>query len=208
MIEPSFAEVLRRLSDRTARDVWTSMPGRIVSYDATKREADVLPVVRQPLGGYDDEPVTHEALPVLPGVPVVFPAGGGCSVVWTPTVGDHVLLVFSCIDPGAWRRSGEVSDAGTTRRHGLGGAWAIPGVAPRQMGLSAPVGLELDGPEITIGTGATHPIARGDAVVAWLDAIMAWVATSPSPPPTPGPAIPPTEFPTTADCLSPKGKVL
>jgi hypothetical protein len=67
------------------------------------------------------------------------------------------------------------------------------------MGLDAPTGLELDGPEITIGKGATHPIARGDAVVAWLNAMIPGLTAPPTPPP---------DFPTTADCMSAKGKIL
>lgn len=204
-IIPSDAEILRRLSDRTKRDIWTATPGRVEAYDAATQTADVLPVTRQPLGGYDDEATTHEALPVLPGVPVVFPTGGGCSIRWSLARGDHVLVVFATLSPAAWRRSGAVSDAGTTRRHALGYGFAIAGVGPRETGLDEPVGLELDGPEITIGTGATHPIARGDAVAAWLDAIQAWIATLAAPPPAP--IIPPPLFPTTSDVSAPKGKV-
>jgi len=200
MITPSQAEIFRRALDRRGSELWTSIPGIVQSFDPTTDEADVLPAVRQPLGGYDgDDPLQHEPLPVLPGVPVVFPAGGGCSVRWALAPGDAVLVVFATLNPAAWRRSGAVGDAGTTRRNALGYGFALAGVGPRAMGLDAPTGLELDGPEITIGKGATHPIARGDAVVAWLNAMIPGLTAPPTPPP---------DFPTTADCLSPKGKIL
>lgn len=205
MITPSQAEIFRRALDRRGSELWTAIPGIVQRFDATTDEADILPAVRQPLGGYEaDEPLTHEDLPVLPNVPVLFPAGGGCSVRWALAPGDAVLVVFSSLNPAAWRRSGEVGDAGTTRRNALGFGFALAGVGPRVTGLDAPEGLELEGPEITIGTGATHPIARGDAVVAWLDALLAWAGT---PSPRASAPIPPVDFPTTADCLAPKGKV-
>lgn len=198
---PSEPEIFRRAFSRTLAGLWTALPGRVERYDATTRTADVLPVVRQPLGGWDETQIEHEELPVLPAVPVVFPAGGGTSIVWSLAPGDHVLLVFSTLDPGAWLRSGEVSDAGLTRRHSLSGGFALPGLQPLQAGLTDPGGIELEAPEIFVGAGATHPIARGDAVAAWLDAILSAIG------PLGATVVPPPFFPTTADVRAPKGKV-
>lgn len=200
-VTPSEAEIMRRALDRHTEGLWSALPGVVQAYDAGSRTADVLPVIRQPLGGWDDTALVHEQLPVLPSVPVVFPAGGGCSVVWKLAPGDHVLVVFSTLSPAAWRRSGAVSDAGTARRSSLGYGFAVPGVGPRVEGLPDPGGLLLDGPDVLIGEGAARPIARGDAVAAWLEALKAAITA------LGGTITPPVDFPTTGDVATSKGKV-
>jgi hypothetical protein len=137
---------------------------------------------------------------VLPDVPIVFPVGGTTSITWRLAAGDGVLLVFSCLSIAGWLRTGEVSDAGDARRHGLGSAFAIPGVTPRDAHTDADA-LVLESAEIHIGAGATHPIARGDAVAAWIDALQTGITG------IGGTVTPPPDYLDPEDVSSPKGKV-
>ena len=47
MSTPSFAAVLRQLVDARLVDVHTSLPGRVVSYDATTQRASVKPLLKR-----------------------------------------------------------------------------------------------------------------------------------------------------------------
>ena len=70
-------------------------------------------------------------MPVIPCVPVVFPAAGGFSVTFPVNVGDTVLLVFASQSLDNWLFSdGHDTDPDDPRRHGLTDAIALPGLRP------------------------------------------------------------------------------
>jgi hypothetical protein len=104
------------------------MPGIVQSYDPITKTADVLPAIKRPV--YDPETGDadgHETLPVIAGVPVSFPRGGGWHLSFPLEKGDHVTLIFSEVATGQWRASGELSEPVDVRRHSLGYPVAIPG---------------------------------------------------------------------------------
>lgn len=203
MREPTEAELLRRAVKAGLASVFTSLPGRVVSFDAEAKTAVVEVVV------HDGDP-----LPPLPDVPVKFPRGGGYRLVWPLEEGDEVTLIFHGLDPSRFRASGETSAANIGRRHGIYPV-AIPG-SESELGADyepATEGLHLgkdDGSvEIVVGasqiklgsTSAAAGVAKGNVTDANIDAIKTWLATHvhptavgpSSPSTTPAPSTNPTE---------------
>jgi len=180
MREPTDPELLRAATSAGLARVWTSLPGKVVSYDPDQKTAVV-------------EVAVHDgtAPPPLPDVPVKFPRGGGYRLVWPLSPGDEVTLIFYGLDPSRFRASGEASAANISRRHGIYPV-AIPGSESELFADYEPAteGLHLgkdDGSvEIIVGasqiklgssSGATHGVAKGDVNDANIAAIKTWLTT-------------------------------
>ena len=132
-------EVLRQILDARLEGVFTACPGIVKSYDAATQTADVQPALQHTTRALDDdEPDLVESLPILARVPVLWPRGGGQFLHFPLSVGDSVLLVFCQQDTNAWIRDGGEVDPGTSDRHGLSGAVAVPGLFPASDALSGP----------------------------------------------------------------------
>jgi hypothetical protein len=180
----TFAETVREILESFSGDLHVAIPGVVESYDEGSLTADIRPGLRRYVPARDDEAEDKtEPLPVLPGVPVVWPFGGGLFVHGGLTAGDSVLLVICSTDPGAWRASdGSQVDPSHPLRHGLGGAVAIPGLLRRGAEFTpdgASIGLDGNSAQILFRTnqiraGGTEPMARADA----LDAHLAQIAAS------------------------------
>ncbi len=122
---PTFTDVLRLAVGQRLRDLHVSMPGRVESYDAATQEASVQPLIKVALS--DGKSAT---LPVINGVPVIWPRGGGAILSFPIQPGDTVLLVFGERSLDEWlQQGGEVAPA-DPRSHDLSDAVAIPGLYP------------------------------------------------------------------------------
>lgn len=184
MATPTIAEVIRAAIDSRLADVHTCLPGRVVSYDATKQQADVEIVVRSAVEASDGSTV-HESYPVIPAAPVAWPRGGGYSFQFPLAKGDHVWLMFSEAAMGFWRTSGQVSDPGDLSRHSLSYPIALPCIAPDSQTLpsaahallSAPGGGKL----VVSAGGETDAVALaglvGDVLTALKGAIDSAAST-------------------------------
>lgn len=177
--------------DGQALSMWTALPGVVASYDKDSQRAQVQPVPADIDG----------ALPLLAGVPVVFPGGGGAGIVWPLKSGDTGLLVFCSRSIARWLAAGDTGDPQSERHHHLGDAVFIPGLrAAGGVLASVPANdLEIRQPTgglIKVGQGASAAAARvGDAVSitmdpikgaelqAWLLACAAWTLGGPVPVP-------------------------
>lgn len=125
---PDLAEVIRRAVERGTARIHTSIPGRVLSYDAGSQTATVQPVIRSRFRDADGEILTYLP-PQIANVPVAFPSGGGCSITWPLNSGDPVLLVFAERSTDEWRsRKGNDHEPTDPRRFDLSDAIAIPGV--------------------------------------------------------------------------------
>jgi hypothetical protein len=177
--EPTEPELLRAATKAGLATVFTSLPGRILTYDPATKLADVEVAV------HDGDP-----LPPQSNVPVKFPRGGGYRLVWPLSPGDEVTLVFYALDPSRFRVSGQQSEASVRRRHGLYPV-AIPGSESELLAdyAAASQGLHLgrdDGAveivvtptQIKLGsTFATHGVAKGDVADVNFAALQAWAAS-------------------------------
>jgi hypothetical protein len=126
---PSLADVIRTAMEARIDTIYTALPGRILAFDRGAQTCDVRPMVEQ---AYHDEFGERKttALPVITGVPVLFPGGGGTRIVWDLHGGDGCLIVFSSSSLEGWRKSdGQgFTDSGNDYHHSLNDAIVIPGL--------------------------------------------------------------------------------
>lgn len=119
-------EALRMAMAAFAAQMWTALPGIVVSFDPDKCTAVIQPAI----GGVQigpDGAASPTVLPLIPDVPVIFPRGGGCSLTFPVKAGDEALLVFSCRPIDAWFQSGGVQRPASARMHDLSDAFAFVG---------------------------------------------------------------------------------
>jgi hypothetical protein len=167
--EPSLPEVLTAAIDARLLDLHTCLPGRVQGYNPATQTADVVPVVKRAVATSDGS-TKHEDLPVIHNVPVVFPRGGGCSIQFPLSAGDHVWLMFSEAAMAHWRSTGQISAPGDLRRHDLSYPVALPGIGPMTQPLTPIVGNEmvLDGAAIRLGGLTADYVALSTLVAAEL----------------------------------------
>lgn len=143
MASATDVDVIREAIKGALADLHTCLPGQIVVYNPAKQTATVAPVIKRQMKKADGSKA-HELIPPIHNVPVLFPRGGGTSILWPLVTGDGVLLVFSEAATAQWRSTGQISEPGDTRRHELSYAFAIPGVAPTTNPVTPPnVGNEI-----------------------------------------------------------------
>jgi len=128
---PSLAELLQAAVSQAVGDMFVAMPAKIVTYTAATQMADVQPLLSRPVV-FDDGTESLDKLPIIPGVPVAFPRGGGYFMSFPLAPGDLVLLVFCDRSIDKYK-----SSPGTTpvnpvdlRTNDISDAVAIPGFYP------------------------------------------------------------------------------
>lgn len=175
--EPSLAELLRTAIESRLADVHTSIPGRVKTYNPSTQKADVEIVLKRAETGASGATV-HETFPIIPNVPIAWPRGGGYSMQFPLSVGDHVWLSFSESCMAQWRVSGDLSIPGDLRRHDLSYPIAFPCIAPDSKTLpSAASGALVTTPaggalSVSEAGGAPEPVAIGSKVDANFNAIL------------------------------------
>ena len=180
---PTLEGVINRATRMALRRARVALPARVETYDATKQRVTVQPLI---LDGYTDENGDRQAerLPVINGVPVVFPGGGGFRVTFPIAVGDVVLLVFSSSSLDRWLALGGEVDPEDDRRHDLNDAIAIPGLhsfaAPLATAPTSTLSIGKDGGGPTIEIGASDIQVGGSSALATkadIDALRTWLTT-------------------------------
>lgn len=135
------------------KDLHTSMPGIIASFNAATQTATVQPAIKRIFKTREetDELLTPSAIPPLINVPVQFPRAGGFCMTFPVKKGDECLLVFSERSIDYWHRSGGVKNPGGKRFHHLSDAVAIMAISSIP---NAIVDFATDGVEIKKEGGA------------------------------------------------------
>jgi hypothetical protein len=183
-ITPTDAELIRRALDSRMADVFTALPGVVESFDDAAKTADVRVALHRVLPD-DEGTLGAEELPVLKGVPVLFPRSANFRLAFRLAAGDGVLLVFSKWATGEWRATGNPSAPGDLREHSVASPVAIPGWFPdtspmgatgEQMGKPGGPAIHFGLTTISVG-GGSHAVALADAVEARLQALELFAAT-------------------------------
>jgi Phage protein Gp138 N-terminal domain len=119
--------------EKLRRELNTSTPAIVRSFDPATQTAVVVPVVRRLFVGAD----AFMDLPDLLDVPVGWPQGGGFALTVPLVPGDEVEVVFAqrCID--AWFARGGVNEPAETRFHDLSDAVVVAGLRSRPRALAA-----------------------------------------------------------------------
>lgn len=185
---PELSEVIRRALDGALRDVRVAMPAKVVKVHSSGGNLvaiDCKPLVKEAILDEEDKRVA-ESLPVVPNVPVHFPAGGGFRATFPVAVGDFVTLIFAGVSLDKWLtgKGGEV-DPEFDHRHSLADAIAIPGIWPTgaplascpldeaTIGKDDGVQIHMSATEITVGDKAGSDfVALAGKVLSELQAIQ------------------------------------
>ncbi len=125
---PELEELIRDAFDFMARDIHVALPAQVESFDEKKQTVSVQPLIKRRdfLDTKKAKQVTR--LPVINGVPVIFPRAGGYVMTMPVKKGDTVLLVFSHRSLEVWQKNGGEVDPGDTRHHQVSDAVAIVGL--------------------------------------------------------------------------------
>lgn len=171
---PTLAEIANAAAQSALDELFVSLPGRVVRYDAATQSVDVQPIPKVRHAD-EDGALVVESLPVVPSVPVVFPGGGGFTITFPISVGDTVLLVFSGCSIDKWLQAGtdEALDPEAHTRHALADAVAIPGLKnfrrPRESAPTDHVRIGVDGAD-------TQGVALGADLKSYLDDLKTYIA--------------------------------
>lgn len=121
----SMEDVVASAMDVALQNVWTSMPGRVESYDPIGPKINVRIAIKSPTVGEDGAP-NVQSIAVLTSVPVIFPGGSSFRFVAPLQAGDTVLLVVCSRSIDKWLLKGGIVDPGFTQKHHISDAVAIP----------------------------------------------------------------------------------
>jgi hypothetical protein len=143
---PEPQELFRLAIDYGVREINVALPGQIDSYDAGEQKADVKPLVKRLLADEDGEEIVEE-LPIIPGVPVVFPRGGGFFISMPVKKDDFCLLVFNSFPIDKYKAgTGQDTNPEEFDMHQLSDAVALMGFAPFSKSIA-----DADADNVVIG---------------------------------------------------------
>jgi len=110
--------------DARLKELHTSLPGIIETFDSETQTASVQPAIKRIFKTHDGEKeiLIPEDLPLLINVPVKFPRGGGYSVTLPVKKGDECLLTFCERSIDNWYKFGGINLPGSRRFHSLSDA--------------------------------------------------------------------------------------
>lgn len=130
-------EALQAALDGNQSNIWTSLPGVIVSYAPAAMTVVVQPTIQGNYRGIDGTTVLV-TMPLLVDVPVLFPSGGGLTLTFPIEAGDECLVWFAarCID--GWWQSGGVQAPMEFRMHDLSDGFALVGPRSQPRVLNPP----------------------------------------------------------------------
>src|SRR5690606_25141985 len=120
----SLTDAVKYAIDFNLANVHTCLPAQIISYDYQKKKAQVKPVIskRWTDGNFSE-------MPIINGVPVIFPSSGGASLTFPVKEGDFCLLVFAERNIDLWKTEGRQNPM-DSRKFNLSDAIAIMGITP------------------------------------------------------------------------------
>lgn len=143
----TLASNIKKGIDTKLKDLHTSMPGIVQSFNASLQTVTVQPAIKRIFKSQeeDTEILTPADLPVLINVPVAFPKSGGYSMTIPISPGDECLLQFCERSIDNWHVSGIVSLPGARRFHSLSDAVAIMGLSsiPNKIGAYSTTDLQI-----------------------------------------------------------------
>src|SRR5210317_1302524 len=106
---PSMSAAIRRAFINMMKEVHTTMPGKIVSFDPITQSARVQPLIKRVYVTKEidgtETPVEVD-IPQLINVPVIFLRGGGWCITFPVKSEDECIIHFSERSIDSWRKNG------------------------------------------------------------------------------------------------------
>jgi hypothetical protein len=127
----TLASNIKQGIDSRLKDLHTSLPGIVESFDSATQLARVQPAIKRIFVTRDEdiEILTPLDLPILINVPVIFPRGGGFSLTFPVSKGDECLITFCERSIDDWHQTGKSRSPSARRFHSLSDATAFVGLS-------------------------------------------------------------------------------
>jgi len=117
---PTLTEIIEDVIDVRTNDLHTSLPGKVLAFNATNQTVDVQPSIKRYI---EDKEVN---IPVLKDVPLRFLKTGDFSITAPIKIDDEVLLIFCERAIDNWLTQGDIQTPDDRRKHDYSDAFAIP----------------------------------------------------------------------------------
>jgi len=159
------------------RSVYTTLPGRVEEYDKDTQTAKVKPLISRHY--LDAKRLDHdyEEYPVIPNVPVIFPASDAGGMTFPLSAGDRVWILVSAPPLSEWLQQTlpRVINPFSRRRFDLSDSVCLPGPRPPGDALEADkvhdedVTIYSESGRLRVGSSAAeHLLVRVDKLQAQL----------------------------------------
>lgn len=127
----TLASTINKAIDSRMKDLHTSLPGIIESFDPETQLASIQPAIKRIFITTESETeiLVPTDIPVLINVPVCFPRGGGFSLTFPVAKGDECLLVFCERSIDNWHQFGGIKEPIARRFHSFSDAVAYVGLS-------------------------------------------------------------------------------
>ncbi len=183
---PSYGQVLDKVREVTMRQIKVAFPCSVQAYDPLTQTVDLLPLI-DPQVEQEDGTFVALPLPVLPHVPVAFPAAGGFRITFPLKIGDTGQVIVSDLSMDLWQQQGGHVSPKDQRSHHHADAVFYPGLHPDNASWTGAGGNGMtigpdNGPQIVLrqnqvelggndGTPPTDAVALASLVLTQLQAI-------------------------------------
>jgi len=169
----TLSTVIRDGVENRIKDLHTSMPGIIVSFDAATQTATVQPAIRRVFITRDEtiQILSPTDLPVLINVPIIYPRGGGFSLTFPVAVDDECLIVFCERSIDNWHTNGGINDPLARRFHALSDAVAhvglssLPNVVPNYDAVNAQLRSDSSNAVVSLADATINIDATGQITI-------------------------------------------
>jgi hypothetical protein len=163
---PSLGEVINRALEQGTAEIRVSLPCVVETWDGAQT-VSVKPQIQDQF--IDDNGVQqNEVLPVIQGVPVEWPGGGGFQITFPLQPGDTGLIVFCDRSIELWMANGGDTAPADARRHHISDAIFRPGLKPN------PSAVTVDPSALVLGQANQPPdfVALASKVLTQLGDIV------------------------------------
>lgn len=154
-------EMLRSAIEQHMSRMWTSAPGRVVSYNAQKQTASIQITVKSFVKQPDGSQKAVD-LPILEEVPVQFPGAGGQTMTFPVKPGDECVVMFMSRAADAQQQSGGDQQPPDASMHSLSHPRAMLGFRSNPRALQ---NVSTDATEVRSDDGNTKISLSGDGGV-------------------------------------------
>ena len=118
--KPSLGAAIKQAFKNLLKEVHTTIPGEIVSFDPITQSAEVQLAIRRIFVTHNSDGTETESfvdIPKLIHVPVIFLRGGGWCITFPVKTGDECIVHFSERSLDVWRKSSGLQNPKDWRMH-------------------------------------------------------------------------------------------
>jgi hypothetical protein len=165
-IGSKIVQLIRRIIEEKLANIYTQMPGQVVSYDDSKNTCSVQPCINRIRTNSASSDFIK--LPQLDDVPVKQFGSGKVHLTVAPQAGSYGAICFSMRSIAEWFINGGIVDPTNSRKFDLSNCWFDPGLYPDASdGDNGKIdsGINTDRIELRTRTGDTSIAVLDDETI-------------------------------------------